>query len=135
MLWGIGNVFRRCVIALLLAAMVLAAAAPAVAGQREIENDPPVLYLRAPEKNSVWDRTATMPITWTYMGAVGPWVKLVLFQGRQPLLTIAGGVPSDDHAYRWRIPAELAPGGDYRIKIVSERWAYVWDFSHEFTIR
>lgn len=111
------------------------AAPPSDNGSNNPVVDPPVLYLRTPAEGATLDRNASLTITWTYMGAPGPTVKLLLLKSGEVLQTIATSVSTDDRSYRWPIPAGLQAGGGYQIKIISERWAFSHDTSHEFTLK
>jgi hypothetical protein len=75
------------------------------------------IVVTSPKAGDSWQRGTTHQVTWTSTGAVGPNVKIELWQGS----TLAGtAAPSteNDGSYLWTISSTRAPG-TYWIKVTS----------------
>ncbi len=78
----------------------------------------PTITITTPAKGSVWTRGANMPIAWTKAGPQNALVKIVLRRSGTVKLTIATSTDNDG-ALDWVIPATLAAGTGYDIKITT----------------
>jgi len=74
------------------------------------------LCITAPNGGESYAAGSACPITWTTAAPAGATVKLKLFKGNKFVRWISGGT-ANDGAFLWSIPAEVAPGSDYRIQI------------------
>ncbi len=78
----------------------------------------PKIAFTSPTGGSLWTRTTTLPITWTKTGPQNAFVKLVLRRNGVVKLTIAASTDNDG-ALDWVIPASLAVGSGYDIRITT----------------
>lgn len=77
-------------------------------------------------------------ITWTYTGEAGQYIQIQLYKGGQYKSTISTYVSVGSNgsgAYSWKLPASLAEGDDYQIKISSKTKSTVFAFSGTFAIK
>jgi hypothetical protein len=100
---------------------------------------PPIIDLTAPDGGQKWVKGSTHYIRWSYFGKPGPRVRIDIIKGGRILAdpvvfstpTGYGGAGN----YSWRIPADLADGSDYLIRISSIQMPGVFDRSNQvFTI-
>jgi hypothetical protein len=94
----------------------------------------PTLFLRTPGENVLWPAGSQQEITWTSMDFPGPTAKIILLKNNITVITVITGVMIENQSYSWRIPADLPPGPDYQLRIISERYAYCKDISYKFAI-
>lgn len=118
---------------ILLATAGTAMAAPTEQSHRSFPNIP-TLFLRSPVENAVWPAGSEQRITWTSMDFPGPTVKLILLKNNMTVMTVITGVLTENQTYKWEIPADLTPGTDYQLRIISERYNYCKDTSYLFAI-
>ena len=78
----------------------------------------PTITVTTPLKGSVWTRGTSLPIAWTQAGPQNALVKIVLRRSGTVKLTIATSTDNDG-ALDWTIPATLAAGTGYDIKITT----------------
>ncbi len=92
----------------------------------------PALALTAP-RSTTWTRGETRTITWTKSGRPAGAVRIRLLKDGAWVEDIAVRVPNTGR-FAWRIPAGLAPGRGYRIRIeaVDDRCS---DLGPSFTLR
>jgi YD repeat-containing protein len=85
-----------------------------------------------------WQAGSTQWIWWNYSGNPGSMVKIELLKGGEFQYTIAGSVPLGSCCsgyYYWSIPAKLAGGSDYSIRVTSTSNSTYTDSSDKgFTI-
>ena len=79
---------------------------------------PPDFTVIKPNGGEQWQRTKSRQISWSGQGYPGNNVKIELLKNNAVVLTIADMTPNDS-LFNWTIPAGLAPGTDYRIRISS----------------
>lgn len=90
-----------------------------------------MLTLASPTSRRALVRGESCTIRWRRLGEIGPEVALQLYKGRKLVRTIAAATP-DDGSFAWRVPGALAPGGDYRVRVVSTTYPAIWDFSNAY---
>lgn len=74
------------------------------------------LRVTAPNGGESFAAGSACAISWTAAAPAGATVKLKLFKGNQFNRWISGGTVNDG-AFLWSIPADVAPGADYRIQL------------------
>ncbi|NJD53817.1 MAG: hypothetical protein FIB07_13230 [Candidatus Methanoperedens sp.] len=94
----------------------------------------PNITVTAPNAGETWRRGTTQTIKWNSSGSPGTYVKIELLKGGVlNRLIIASTV--NDGSHPWLIPATLAPGTDYKVRITSTTNAAYNDTSDaNFTI-
>lgn len=81
-----------------------------------------------------WRAGGSYTVTWSTTGNPGAYVALLLYRGETPLLHLTMQTLNTG-AYTWTVPATLAAGGDYRIRVHSTLSSLIEDFSdNPFTI-
>jgi len=78
----------------------------------------PSISVYQPSSHTGWIRNTTEDIRWYVNGTMNPSVKIQLFRGTTFVQTIAARTPNSG-SYSWTIPALLAVGSNYRIKIIT----------------
>ncbi|MEM3341697.1 MAG: Ser-Thr-rich GPI-anchored membrane family protein, partial [Thermoplasmata archaeon] len=103
------------------------------AGYFTIDDDPAgrTLYITSPETNSVYASPGTLNITWSFSGNFQG-VDIYLLKGDIQVKTIATIVPCTGDC-TWSIPAGLASGTDYRIRI-NDHYGPAYAFSGYFIL-
>jgi len=76
----------------------------------------PSIMVTAPAAGTRWGRNTTQNITWTVNGTMNASVKIQLFRGTTFVQPIVASTPNNG-SYLWTIPASLAVGSNYKIKI------------------
>ena len=76
----------------------------------------PSIKVTAPAAGARWGRNTTQTITWTVSGTMNASVKIQLFRGTTLVQAIVASTPNNG-SYLWTIPASLAVGSNYKIKI------------------
>jgi hypothetical protein len=99
---------------------------------------PPITVV-SPNGGENWVAGSTHPITWTYTGNPGLYVKIELVNGTGALIsTIRSSISigsGGSGSYTWTIPSNQATGSNYKIRITSTANATVTDSSNStFTI-
>ncbi|MEW6585915.1 MAG: C1 family peptidase [Nitrospirota bacterium] len=95
---------------------------------------PPSITVASPAGGESWAAGTTHPITWSYTGSPGSYVKIELFKGGVFNRTISSFSFISSGSYNWSIPSTLTSGSDYSIKISSTSNSSYFDFSGTFTI-
>ncbi len=96
---------------------------------------PPSITVTTPNGGESWTAGTTHPITWTYTGSPGTYVKIELYKGGTPNKTIASSVLTSNKTYNWMIPSTQASGSDYTVKVTSTtNSAYTDTSDSAFTI-
>ncbi|KAF8945199.1 hypothetical protein BGZ47_003116 [Haplosporangium gracile] len=102
------------------------------------------LWLVQPYAESVWSQGTTYVISWgpnpdpNYAKNIAPKspVDIQLMQGPptklKPIETLAEGTDSSTNSHQWLIPASLAPGNDYTIRITQP--GKLDTYSHYFEV-
>ena len=91
------------------------------------------ITVTAPNGGEVYLPGDTVPIAWTWSGAVGGDVRIDLQQGAQTFVLAAS--TANDGAFDWTVPQAQAAGANYTIKITSLTDAGITDSSNAvFTI-
>jgi len=86
------------------------------------------LTLTSPNGGEEWYPGATVDITWSSQGAVGPNVKLRLCDGGDCSRWIRGSTPNDGE-FTWTVPCDVPAGCDYTVKVYSASVLCIDDFS------
>jgi len=76
----------------------------------------------SPNGGDSWPAGSTQSIRWTYTGNPGSYVKIELLKGGGVDRIIKSSTPKGrggNGSRKWTIPADLAPGTDYRIRVTS----------------
>jgi C1A family cysteine protease len=89
----------------------------------------------APNGGENWQAGTTQTIAWSYTRNPGSSVKIDLYKGTSLNRTItsstsAGG--SGSGLYSWLIPADVAAGSDYMVKVTSTSYGSVSDMSNGY---
>ena len=93
----------------------------------------PSITLTSPNGGEAWEIGTTKTITWTYIGSVGTYVKLELFQNGA-WQTIASSALASSKAYNWPIPYSVTPNVNSRVRITSNTNPSISDTSEaDFT--
>jgi len=99
---------------------------------------PGIITVTVPNGGQTWTAGTTRAIKWTYEGATGTTVKIQLFKGGTFDRTIVASTAigsAGDGSFSWAIPAGLAVGSNYKIKIISIDSPAISDISNNiFTI-
>ena len=96
---------------------------------------PASITVTEPTSSTVWYIGDSGMIRWTYSGDPGPYVDIKLYRGSTYITNIANNVPIYYGRYTWSsIPSSLSPGTNYRVKVVSDADASIYDYSPYFTI-
>lgn len=86
----------------------------------------------SPEGGEQWNVGSTHKILWSSENVTSN-VKLELYDGDALYNVIVASTP-DDEEYEWTIPAFVAPGSSYKIKLTSLEDEGVTDTSNAFTV-
>jgi hypothetical protein len=78
----------------------------------------PVITVTTPNGGEKWVQGSTNTIKWSCDGRVGRYVKIELLKDGVVERIIASKTANDGY-YRWRIPSNLRPGENYKIRITS----------------
>lgn len=89
----------------------------------------PALSLLAPNGGESWARGSQQVIRWSFAGNAGTQVKILLLQDGLTALTIARSAPMAPGEFRWSVPAAMAKGNRYRLRIVSRQHPELLDDS------
>ena len=91
----------------------------------------------APTSGTTWQAGSTQTISWAYTGNPGTTVGLALLSGGVLNSTIASSAPIGSNgagSYAWTIPAALAAGSSYQIRVISTTIASCTGTSNSFTV-
>ena len=86
----------------------------------------------SPNGAETWPAASMQKIRWSYNGNPGPYVKIELLKGGVVSRTIKSFVwkgTGGTGSFNWRIPANQAPGADYRIRVTSTTYGGCTDTS------
>ncbi len=87
------------------------------------QTDQTVSYsILSPAAGDVWEKGTEQSIQWNYSGNPGSQTTITLFKGGKSKLHIASKTPTGQNgsgSYSWTLPATLAEGSDYQIKVLS----------------
>lgn len=91
------------------------------------------LVVTAPAVSSQWEKGRTYQITWLKQGAQDANVKIALCKDTSTLVQMIATTTPNDGAYDWTVPATLAVGSNYfiRVRTVDNLLS---DFSDKFSI-
>jgi C1A family cysteine protease len=79
---------------------------------------PPAITMTAPVAGANWAVGTLHAITWTKAGALDANVKIELFKGGVKALAIAAST-ANDGSLDWTVPATLADGNDYIVRVTT----------------
>jgi hypothetical protein len=82
-----------------------------------------------------WNRGTTQTITWSYLGDIGPSVKIVLLKSGVEVGTIIASTPAGSTgtgSYTWQIGTTGLNGGDFKISVQSISTSTIKDASDNF---
>jgi C1A family cysteine protease len=85
-----------------------------------------------PNGDESWQAGTAPTITWNYTGNPGSFVKIDLYKGTSLNRTITSSTSagsSGSGLYDWPIPADVAEGSDYMVKVTSTSYGSVSDIS------
>jgi len=95
----------------------------------------PFITVTTPAAGAVWTAGTSKYVYWTSGANVpGSYVAIYLCDSAQSVMTIDSGVSRTIGRYSWTIPATLAGGTSYRVKVVSTSDTSVYGYSGFFTI-
>lgn len=83
----------------------------------------PAIQVLSPNGGESWPLKSKQFITWTYTGNPGPKLKIELLSGGAPVRVISAAAPSAKETFTWKIPASVADGDNYRVRITSKSMA------------
>ena len=99
---------------------------------------PGTITVTSPNGGETWTAGSTKDITWKYEGNPGTTVEIQLFRGATLDRTIKGSTSvgsAGTGSFSWPMPAGLADGNNYKIKIISNKNPAINDMSNKsFTI-
>ncbi len=87
------------------------------------------IALTSPNGGEYWGKGTTQTITWSSGGNIGAKVKIMLYKGTVLSKTLSLGAPTANGSFSWKIPATMALGNTYKIKITSATNAAYTDMS------
>jgi hypothetical protein len=98
----------------------------------------PTITVVSPNGGETWTAGSAQTIRWSYTGNPGSYVRVELLKGGVVNCTIASSASKGKEgsgSRNWKIPATLAPGNDYAIRVTSKTNSAFADASDsEFTI-
>jgi len=96
------------------------------------------ITVTSPNGGESWKRGTCYPVTWSYTGSPGSYVKVVLVKGSSEVGTASASTPigsSGIGSYTWCISSTRAAGNDYKMSVQSLSQPTVRDVSNSiFTI-
>lgn len=81
----------------------------------------PALCLLTPNGGESWARGAQQVIRWSVAGDAGDQARILLLRDGLTALAIARSAPVAAGEFRWTVPADMAKGNRYRLRIVSRQ--------------
>ena len=90
---------------------------------------PAYVVVTAPNGGESWAGGTVHSISWDSVGGGGS-VRIELFESTSHILTIAASCPGDS-PFDWTVPADLASGSEYRVRVTSTSDARAFDFSDD----
>jgi uncharacterized repeat protein (TIGR03803 family) len=94
---------------------------------------PQPLIVAAPSGGSLWEKGRTYAITWFKQGEQDDRVKIGLYKGTNTLVKWLVKNTANDGVYDWLVPANLATGSKYFIKVKTMD-NLIYDDSDKFSI-
>ncbi len=91
------------------------------------------LVVTSPAAGSVWQKGRTYAITWLKQGVQNANVKIALFKDANTLVQTIATTTQNDGSYDWTVPATLATGNNYFIRVRTLD-NLISDFSDKFSI-
>ncbi len=88
-----------------------------------VYNSVPGIQVTAPSSASSWEAGSSQAIAWTVNGSLAANVKIELFKNGVKTMDIAAST-ANDGAYGWTVPASLAAGTDYLVRVTTADDAY-----------
>ena len=76
------------------------------------------IHVNSPNGGEIWSRGDKEKIRWRSMGFTGFNVRIDLLKGDSLARTIKEITPNDGKA-SWIVPQDIAPGTDYKVRIIS----------------
>ncbi len=68
-------------------------------------------------------------ITWSFTGNPGTLLKILLLDGPVTTMILSRGADLASGSFRWKVPADLPKGSNYKIRIISRQYASLQDTS------
>jgi hypothetical protein len=99
-----------------------------------ITNIPTTISVIKPDSTSQWNAGSQYVINWTSTGSPGTFVNISLYNDTSLVSAIASSSTSAGGMYQWTVPSTLPGGSRYRIKIASNAYPTIADYSDYFTI-
>jgi DNA-binding beta-propeller fold protein YncE len=98
--------------------------------------DAPTITVTGPNGGETYNVGEQITVSWNYTGSPGTAVKVELYKGGVAVKTMVASFPiASGGSCVWTIPANQAPGSDYRVKVTSTRYGIFSDMSDaDFTI-
>jgi C1A family cysteine protease len=108
-------------------------------GTYAFSNTPPEvtsITVGSPNGGESWDAggLTNRAITWNFLGDSTAYVKIELLKAGSVVSTISSSTSIANKNYNWQIPANLAPGTDYKIRITSTGNGVTDSSNSDFTI-
>ena len=85
------------------------------------------ITVATPNGGDFWVRGTTRTVFWSSVGSVGSTVKIELLKGGIP--SIIASSTADTGSYSWAIPAGQELGTDYKIRVTSNMYSWIYDSS------
>jgi hypothetical protein len=77
------------------------------------------LALTSPNGGESWKRGSIQTITWGFEGNPGTQLKILLLNGAITKRILSKGAALGTGSFKWKVPADLPKGNQYRIRIIS----------------
>jgi uncharacterized membrane protein len=92
------------------------------------------ITVTSPYSGGTWHQGGTYTISWNSDDA-GNYVKIELYKSGSYHSTITSSAYTYSYgSYSWTIPSDISPGSSYQIKITSNTYSSVYDYSSYFSI-
>jgi len=92
------------------------------------------ITVTSPYSGGTWYQGGTYTISWNSDDA-GNYVKIELYKSGSYHSTITSSAYTYSYgSYSWTIPSDISPGSSYQIKITSNTYSSVYDYSSYFSI-
>lgn len=91
-------------------------------------------FILSPDSASVWKSGEAATMTWTKdTAALGTYVGLALYQDTSLFLSLTG-TATNSGQYSYILPANMASGNNYRLRLVGSLQSNLWGFSPFFSV-
>lgn len=93
----------------------------------------PAVTVTSPNGGQVWKRGTAHPITWSYTGSPGGFVRIDLYRGGVLSRNLVASAPrgaAGKGSWTWNIPTTLPAAANYTIRIRSTIYTNCFDFSN-----